>query len=78
MRQYVLALKEILDVTRNSLEAEKSLTGSLVKELLETREEFQNFINRTIPFCPGESDYLIPPVRSTDVTRFIDEQDKQD
>ena len=70
----MLALKEILDKTRESLDAEKTLTKKLVTELLETREEFQIFINRTKPFCPGESDYLIPPVKSTDVTAYIEEQ----
>ena len=70
----MLALKEILDKTRESLGAEKTLTKKLVTELLETREEFQIFINRTKPFCPGERDYLIPPVKSTDVTACIEEQ----
>ena len=76
MKEYVLALKGILDSSRGSLDAEKTLTKKLVKELLETRGEFQKFINRTKPFCPGESDYLIPPVKSTDVTAFIEEQAK--
>ena len=34
------------------------------KEMLELREDFQNFIDKTHPFEKGKSAYLIPPVTS--------------
>jgi len=36
----------------------------VVNELLETRKEYQQFINKTAPFEKDKSDYMIPPLKS--------------
>ncbi len=50
---------------------------NVVDELIETRAEFQKFINRTRPFCPGESDYLIPDVTSIDIAKYVEKKERK-
>ncbi len=73
MKKYVSALEEMLDTAEENYAKESELVHKLVNELLETRNEFQRFINTTKQFSPRGSDFVLPPVRSLDVEKYFEQ-----
>ncbi len=71
VKQYVTTLQEAIDVTKTNLENETGLVTDVVKELMATREAFQDFIDKTRYFSPGQSEYLIPPVKCLDIAQYL-------
>ena len=56
---------------RRDVSSQKRLTNSVIQhrvkiqlELVETREEFQTFIDVVRPFNESESKYILPPIKS--------------
>jgi len=64
LRQNIHGLQDIIVNLQAELAATKKHRREIVTELLETRAEYQKFINKTTPFEKGKSDFMIPPLKS--------------
>lgn len=63
----------MLALTRKNLEKEINLRCDLIDELVETRDEFRRFIDQSQPFLPGDSGYVLPPIRSIDHSKYVED-----
>lgn len=64
LQHTITTLQETITSLQEALNSTKIHCREIVTELLETRQEYQLFINKTTPFEKGKSDYMIPPLKS--------------
>ena len=70
LRQQIVGLNVNIGGLQDELAEVKAHRRLIVQELVETRQEYQEFINKTNPFEKGKSDYVIPPIKSVDPSNF--------
>ncbi len=64
LREVISDRKQEILRLEQDLEATISHKKAIAKELIETRDEFQTFIDKSSPFEKGKSEYLLPPAKS--------------
>merc|ERR1712014_565329 len=71
LRQTICNLQQTISSLHEEINNIVTHRKEIVNELLETRKEYQQFINKTAPFEKDKSDYMIPPLKSVNPDNLL-------